>query len=451
MDAMTAARRYLSSPIAKQGPIALLVAFAAVLSVAVPSLPVSSPGAFAWSLAVMALATALAAACTRSHRLAGFVNLVPAIDFIAIGVFRYGTGSSQSIFTSLLVLPLVWLAAQERHRFIAYGLGGIAVALLTPFAFEVPSAEPVAELLRLVFTLCTFGTVGGVVHVLSRQAWRQVRAAQLGEERVTLEIDRAAAVQRSLLPRALCAMPGVSVAGSCLPAATVGGDFFDWYRTDNGLAITLGDVMGKGVGAGLIAAAVRAVVRSAHADGDPGAALRRASDGLAVDAVDRSDGVAFTTLFHARLESGVLRWADAGHGLTVLVRADGTHERLATKNLPLGLGIDDDWETSETVIEPGDMVVCFSDGVLDLFGGGLETIERVVEIARRTPEPVALVETISELAGHLGHEDDVTVVALRRDSVVVPTGSIPTATILTATIPTATIPTAASPARTPVR
>jgi serine phosphatase RsbU (regulator of sigma subunit) len=361
--------------------------------------------------------TAYAVLVTVRPSLARTTVLIPVLDFIAVGLFRFATGASTSPYTAIMIIPIVWLAAQPGRRFVGYGLGGTAVALLTPFVLGMNAGVQVVELTRLLYVLAAFAALGYVVNELSRQAQLQVRSAQAGEERVTQEIDRAAAVQRSLLPQSLCAIPGVSVAGTCLPATTVGGDFFDWYRTEDGIAITLGDVMGKGVGAGLIAAAVRAVIRSSRLDPDPGAALVRASDGLATDVGERAEGSAFTTLFHARLVDDTLRWSDAGHGLTVVIREDGTDERLAATNLPLGLGIDDDWETSETPLEPGDLVVSFSDGVLDLFGGGLDTIDRVVAIARRDPQPSAVVEALAAIARDQGHDDDVTVVALRREPV----------------------------------
>lgn len=412
-------RRLLALPIARQSPIAALIAFAAVLSVSVDTLDVTSHAAFLASLVITGVATAIAALASPLGGVPGIGYLAPAIDFIAIGLLRFSTGGSASIFTSLIALPLVWMASQRRARLVVAALVGVAVTLLLPLVLEPPSDVPVTELLRLLFVLCCYGTVATVVHLLARGAWQLVRTAQRGEERVVREIDRAAAVQRSLLPQALTAVPGLSISGTCLPAASVGGDFFDWYSTDKGIAITLGDVMGKGVGASLIAAAVRAVIRSAGADADPGDALRRAADGLAVDATERTDGIAFTTVFHARLERGVLRWADAGHGLTVLVRADGTGERLATSDLPLGLGIDDNWETTTTPMEPGDMVVCFSDGVLDLFGGDLTTVDRIIELAQVAPDPAELVSQIAAIAADVPHDDDVTIVALRREPVAV--------------------------------
>jgi phosphoserine phosphatase RsbU/P len=430
---MTALSRILQSAIAKQAPIAALVAFAAVLSLVVPSLRVTDAPVLLAAILVTAGATAFAALMSWRPRTAPLADVVPALDFIAIGLLRDATGASASIFTSILVLPVIWYAAQRGVRFIGYALAGTAVALLTPFAFDLDAAHGVSEILRLVFTLLVFTAVAAVVHELSRQSWARVdaardgeAAARDGEARITREIDRAAAVQRSLLPRALCAVPGVSVAGTCMPASTVGGDFFDWYRTDTGLAITLGDVMGKGVGAGLIAAAVRATIRSARADDDPGAALHRADEGLSVESDERSDAVSFTTLFHARLDGDVLRWADAGHGLSVLVRADGTWERLATTDLPLGLGIDDDWDTETATMLAGDVLVSFSDGVLDLFGGGIDAVDRVVEITRDADDPAGVVEAIAAIASRDGHDDDVTVIALRREPVTVPTGAVTT-------------------------
>jgi serine phosphatase RsbU (regulator of sigma subunit) len=182
------------------------------------------------------------------------------------------------------------------------------------------------------------------------------------------------------------------------------------------MAITLGDVMGKGVGAGLIAAAVRASVRSAHSVDDPAEALLRASDGLEV-ARDNSD-VTFTTLFHARLSTdGTLRWADAGHGLSAIMRADGSVERLISPDLPLGIRVTDSWKTRTTHLEPAELLVSVSDGVLDLFGGTEETIDGMSAIARRDPEPAAIVAALAALAERTPHDDDVTVVVVRRTPV----------------------------------
>jgi sigma-B regulation protein RsbU (phosphoserine phosphatase) len=410
-------QRYGVTPLLKQAPSALLVALAVVLSLTVPQLAVTSETGLLVALGITGAATVWAAVVTARPSLTIWVGIVPAVDFVALGILRWSTGSSASIFTALLVLPLVWFAAQEARRDVIWAVLGSALVILTPFVAGISAGDKVTELSRLIVVLIVYTTLALVVNELSRQYATQLRLSHAREEVVQTEIDRAADVQRSLLPGTLFATPGYSLAGTCLPSTAVGGDFFDWYRTDDGVAMTLGDVMGKGVGAGLIAAAVRAVVRSSRRDPDPSAAIIRASEGLSTDLAERADSVVFTTLFHARLRGDVLHWADAGHGLTLVVREDGSWERLSTTNLPMGLGIEDTWETRTTPLAPGDLVLSFSDGVLDLFGGGLDTFEHVAALAREDMRPASVVDALAALAQAQGHDDDVTVIALRREPV----------------------------------
>ncbi len=94
------------------------------------------------------------------------------------------------------------------------------------------------------------------------------------------------------------------------------GGFFDWQRTAEGLVVTLADVMGKGVGAAMIAATVRAALRVASTSLDPGRTLAVVDRTVESD-LDAND--AFVTLLHLRLDarSGDIALVDAGHGLAV--------------------------------------------------------------------------------------------------------------------------------------
>jgi serine phosphatase RsbU (regulator of sigma subunit) len=214
----------------------------------------------------------------------------------------------------------------------------------------------------------------------------------------------------------------------CVPARTVGGDFYDWYPTADGLAFTLGDVMGKGVGAGMIAAAVRSVIRSSVDDPDPAVALRRAAAGLANGGADDAD-VHFTTCFHARLHGdGSVDWADAGHGLSLVRRADGSVERLAAGNLPIGIG--SAWTSDRAVLAPGDLLVSVSDGVLDLFGGDLDALAAFERLTAGHADAEALVAAIGDLASDGDHADDVTVVAVAYTGV---DGPVPASPLLSGT------------------
>jgi serine phosphatase RsbU (regulator of sigma subunit) len=220
-------------------------------------------------------------------------------------------------------------------------------------------------------------------------------------------------VQQSLLPPPLEALEGWSASGVCVPSRAIGGDFFDWYRTDEGIAFTIGDVMGKGAGAGIIAATVRAVVRSARTLVDPTVALERASNMLATEL---GDAVVFATLFHARLrtDSAVLAYSDGGHGLGIIVRADGSWDRLVSDGLPVGIALDGGWSTREITLGDGDMIVVFSDGVLDLYDDALEAIEAVAVRAVELGSSDALVASIAEEARSRHLPDDVTIVAVQR-------------------------------------
>ena len=229
---------------------------------------------------------------------------------------------------------------------------------------------------------------------------------------VTEDISRAAEVQRSLLPKRSLKLPGYDIAADCVAARGVGGDFYDWYLTDEGAAFTLADVMGKGIGAAIIAATVRAVMRSGARSHEPVAAVDSASALLSSD-LDGSG--TFVTLFHALLDaaSGVVRYIDAGHGLSLLVRADGRTKRLTTTSLPVGASASETWREHRVTLEPGDRLISVSDGVLDLFDGTLASLDEVEQIVRRSDSSQQVVDSLLDLAGRSA-PDDVTLLVIGR-------------------------------------
>ena len=230
----------------------------------------------------------------------------------------------------------------------------------------------------------------------------------------TAELDSAARVQQALLPRGVPEVAGYEVAGMCLPAGSVGGDFFDWYHAPDGqLVVTLADVMGKGLPASIVMATVRAVMRSTTRDGDPGDALTKAAATLHED-LERTGRL--VTLCHARLDPdrNELRYADAGHGLMLLVRADGSAHRPDAGGLPLGVLPDQTWTERVLQLEPGDTALAFSDGLLDLYDGTLDSLEQIAEVVRDCVDATHLVDRFTVLARRLGvRVDDVTAVAIR--------------------------------------
>ncbi len=402
------------TPMLKQLPMLVLFVLAVLTSFAVPTIGVTAPRALLVSCAILVVSTVLAVVVTLRRDLARFAVVVPALDFLAVGLLRIGTGESASVFGSLVILPVVWFSLNPSRWNVLVAFVGTYVSLGLPLLLRL-GGQNANELWRGFFSALAFGVAALVVNELSRRTRFSLEAARDRERVSEEELTRASIVQQALLPKTTVPLAGYQVAGACLPSKAVGGDFFDWYPVKEGLAFTLGDVMGKGVGAGIIAATARAVVRSAKNVPDPVAAIERTADCFTAE---MSAAASFATVFHARVraEDHTVLYADAGHGLSAVVRADGTHERLESTDLPVGVPGAAGWSAHEIALGPGDLIVTFSDGVLDLYDGTLRAVDRVAELARASASADELVRRITALAGGQANPADVTVVVLRREA-----------------------------------
>jgi len=274
------------------------------------------------------------------------------------------------------------------------------------YPIEAPGGERIGA-------LCVFDPNPRVFTEAETNLLRDLALWVQNEMTFTQELDRAAEVQRGLLPKQFVSLPGFDVAGACAPARVIGGDFYDWYPVGEGAAFTLADVMGKGIAAAIIAATVRAVLRGGSRQRDICAAIEAAAYTLESD-LDESHS--FVTLFHARLDmyTGVVRYIDAGHGLSLVVYADGNTERLTSMSAPLGAGLDTDWTEQTFTLEAGDTFVSVSDGVLDLFDGTLAALDEVEALVRASGSAQGIVDSLIARAGSAA-PDDVTVIVVRRE------------------------------------
>lgn len=272
-----------------------------------------------------------------------------------------------------------------------------------------------------VGTFCIYDTVPRRLDPKDKATFAELAAWAQRELESSDELQRAASIQQQLLPSPLADLPGYSIATLFEPAYAVGGDFWDHYRRTRGLTITVADVMGKGLGASLLAANVRSALRAASRTSDRVVGDFDLRTEVASVAEQLSDDLArtgtFVTLFHANLEmaSGRLVYVDAGHGIAGLVRAGGVEvEVFGSEDLPMGINDDADWSSREVTMQPGDMLVIASDGLLDLFGD-TAVVSDAFEFCRQYGSPTELCSAVEELGRGRLSSDDVTVIALRRE------------------------------------
>lgn len=268
-----------------------------------------------------------------------------------------------------------------------------------------PGGEPVG-------TFCIMDTQPRALEPRQRMLLRELALWVQGELTHTREREGAAAIQRSVLTAPAPSVPGWTFASGAKPAGELLGDVHDWEVRDDIVRLTLGDVMGKGAGPAMIAAGLRASLRTAPE-----------RDILtAVEEVDRllagviSDSQIFATAVVAEIDlaTGAASIVDAGHSLAFVLRADDSFEALRSTGLPLGTGFTEPRTTSSFTLEPGDAVLVCSDGLLDV----LDPDDPFSHVLRtlRTHGPQGAVDQALQLAHRRDAPDDVTVMVTRRDA-----------------------------------
>ncbi|HUG14651.1 MAG TPA: SpoIIE family protein phosphatase [Thermomicrobiales bacterium] len=266
---------------------------------------------------------------------------------------------------------------------------------------------------------------------LAAQAAPAVRVAQLVQqqeaearehERIEQELRVAQLIQQQFLPKAIPNLPGWQIAAHYQPAREVGGDFYDVIELPGGLlGIVVGDVTDKGVPAALVMASTHSFLRAdAPRLISPAAVLERANDLLCPSIPEQM----FVTCLYAVLDptSGRLQFANAGHNLPYVRSADGMRELRAT-GMPLGLMPGMRYEEKETVLEPDEIMLLYSDGVVEghnaegeMFGFPRMAAAMLGDVNGRQLID-RLLTTFSRFSGP-GHEqeDDITLVALHRSA-----------------------------------
>jgi len=256
---------------------------------------------------------------------------------------------------------------------------------------------------------------------------RQLMLEQGEKERLEEELRIARQIQMSLLPaQGVAGLPGVRVAALCLPAAEVGGDYYDLLPlSETRMGVLVADVSGKGTSAALYMAELKGLVLSlSRIYESPAKLLSEANRILAAHMDSRS----FVTMTYAVVDTAArrMRYARAGHNPLIHFQARTGLTRVLT---PAGLGLgldpgdrfDQILEEDEVPLDPGDFFLFFTDGLSEAMNPGAELfgegrLRRILEDSGRlTSEELKerILEEVRRFVGDADPHDDMTLVVLK--------------------------------------
>ncbi|MEO1209670.1 MAG: PP2C family protein-serine/threonine phosphatase [Cyanobacteria bacterium J06638_20] len=272
------------------------------------------------------------------------------------------------------------------------------------------------------------------------------------KERLDRELEIGAEIQLQLLPRQCPRISGLELAARCKTANRVGGDYYDFipansdqlrskrtgFEDCNRWSISIGDVMGKGVPAGLIMTMLRGMLRAEVLNGHaPSRILQNLNH---VMYADLENSNRFVTLFYSEFDActGKLSYSNAAHNPPLLWRAKTqTIQRLDTLGMLIGLDIETQYEDGEVQLYPGDRLIYYTDGFTDAAGRGGDRFdeERLMLTFQwacqhcETPEGILdyLFNQVQEFIGDSHHaDDDMTLIVMQVTDAIQPAAIAPT-------------------------
>jgi len=333
-------------------------------------------------------------AVARRHiELIGFLSqsFLVVVSFAATCLLGGFIRSDGIIFMGLIgVLYAMVFPSRKRASFIfaAYLLLFCAAMVLemTVFRSDWPRPPVFNLLFWFTFLLMVVFTVLTIYYFVGQRD-RTVRLLQVEKERsegllrrIESDLKLAAKIQRDFLPRGDPRVEGFDISGLNVSCYEVGGDYFDYVLVDPyRLGIAVGDVSGKGIGAALLMASLRAALRTeVHAG-------YRLEDMAARinDFVHQSSAVSsYITFFYCEIDrrGGEVRYVNAGHVPPLVLRTDGSLETLESTGFCLGMFPGAAFEAKSIRLEAGDILALYSDGIPDARNGeGAEyTLERLI-------------------------------------------------------------------------
>jgi sigma-B regulation protein RsbU (phosphoserine phosphatase) len=236
------------------------------------------------------------------------------------------------------------------------------------------------------------------------------------KKRLEGQLDAARQVQLELLPPQDPEVSGYDISAYNFPTEEVSGDYYDWVRIyENQLGIVIADVAGKGVPAAILMAFLRASLRAASHIGYATHISMSKVNYLLYESIERNQ---FVTAFYGILdaENRTLAYSNAGHNPPLLLNAAGTSRFIHRGEQPLGMFPDTRYHEYYLELEPGDVLVMYTDGATEAQSPSGEEFgrERLAQAVKEIYERPAremiagLQMKVLEWTGHAGANDDVT-------------------------------------------
>jgi serine phosphatase RsbU (regulator of sigma subunit)/predicted enzyme related to lactoylglutathione lyase len=275
----------------------------------------------------------------------------------------------------------------------------------------------------------SFGLAGFDELTLGVESQRRAISQKVeSERRAAHELEIARQVQARLFPQRMPAARTLEYAGACLQARQVGGDYYDFLDLgQDRLGLVIGDIAGKGIAGALLMANLQANLRSqcAIAAEKPRQFLRSVNQLFYENTTDGD----YATFFFAEYNDKTrrLRYANCGHLAALLLRRDGTLERLTSTATVLGLFEEWDCVLEEQPLFQGDTLVLYTDGITESFSDAGEEFgeQRLIEALRRhrgESSQALIASLLDEVRQFDPHEqrDDITLIVAKVRQDIVP-------------------------------
>jgi sigma-B regulation protein RsbU (phosphoserine phosphatase) len=352
-------------------------------------------------------------------------------------------GADSDAFRNLPWHLRLW--AQTRQLFVAFTMKLSPARRIVYVAALVMAFLGLVNLFRAIgiveIMTLPFGVGVGIPGPLFQQGtWSLFFAFALMNLLVLLEVaDRlslkndleiARDIQQAMLPKGLFTEAGIETVGISRPANTVGGDFYDILpRPDGRVVIAVGDVAGKGSPAALLMALLLAMLRTLVDEAlEPADLVTR----LNVQVTRHAPGTRFITLWYGVFDpkTGVLTYVNAGHMPPLLLRNDGSCERLTAGGIALGMFDHSTYSTGQVTIQPDELVAIYSDGITEAENpagrpfdeSGLESALCAHRHDNLSSIGAAVVRAVEQYTADTRLADDLTILLLRRCPTPAPVG-----------------------------